>query len=71
MKALAIPQLEDLVTGGCEEPTCTSPHDSIVLSARCHPGKGVDVRYFKGSGVMELVCHVCESLVDHIKVAQT
>lgn len=70
MKAMAVADLERFVAQGCGVPGCThKDHKEFFLGQRCHPGAGVDVRYAKGSGVLNIYCHQCKQPVMDVGVA--
>lgn len=49
---------------GDADPKC----GGIVLASRCHPGKGADVRYVKGTNQLEIVCHACKAFIVKIQL---
>jgi len=70
MKPFAVPQMEQMIEQGCSVPGCTDKHhDEIFLHQRCHPRAGLDVRYGKGSGVVNIICRECKRPVLDISVA--
>lgn len=56
---------------GCEKcgPEDKHNHEELVLSARCHPGKGVDVVFKKETEAVYVFCHECRTPVVDIAVA--
>lgn len=48
--------------------THSGDHEPFYLNSRCHTGSGVFALY-RGDGVLELVCAVCEKPVAAIAVA--
>jgi len=70
MKAHAILQMEQMVAKGCSIPGCThADHKELYLRQRCHPRAGLDVRYEKGSGVLNILCRECKQPVLNVAVA--
>lgn len=51
----------------CSDPTC--PGLSVVLSSRCHTGAPTFAVFRKTTGVLELLCCVCETPVATVAVA--
>jgi len=50
-------------TPGC---TCAGP---LILNARCHMGRPLQVEYDWTTGVLTVACSVCQRLVAEIAVA--
>jgi hypothetical protein len=72
MSALAIPELERMMLGGCQVPGCKHEHkkqDKLYFRQRCHPGAGLEVFYQSGSGSVTVACRGCGLTVAVIAVA--
>jgi len=69
---LAIQQLEAMCAAGCSHPNCTcggGDRSEVFFQPRCHPGSGLDVRYEKASGVLNLTCRTCHRPVCDVAVS--
>ncbi len=60
---------EELDRQGCASPDCTHDHSVLFLHGRCHPSANVTAAYHKKSGVLEIRCGRCTTLVAEIAVA--
>jgi hypothetical protein len=60
---------EDLEGVGCEVEGCTCGGSRLVLNARCHPGHGVEARFDKRTGELELCCAKCKHGIARLLVA--
>ncbi len=60
--------LDDATSGGCQHPDCNC-QGKLVITSRCHPGKGTNVIYQKGDGFISVTCHVCDSLIVQLAIA--
>ena len=70
MKTMALLEMEQLVAQGCSNPECKDcSKDEIFVQQRCHPGTGLDVRYGKGTGVINVLCRECKKPIIDIGVA--
>lgn len=61
---------EQLDPMGCSNPNCTHDHSVLFLNQACHPGRGVEVKYTKATGVATIVCHACKAPVADLAVAE-
>lgn len=68
MKPMTVGMMEKVMTK-CDTPNCTHDHSVLYLRPRCHPDAGLDVRYERGSGVVNVSCRKCKALVMDIGVA--
>lgn len=67
---LFVESLQEAVdTQGCESCGPGHKHDELVLTARCHPGQGVDAVFQGGGDALLLQCHVCKQPVVVVAVA--
>ena len=65
------PDLERALRQGCDRPECAHHHEAqagIFLTPRCHQGAGVDAAYYDGT--LHLFCHVCDTPIVHVAVAE-
>jgi hypothetical protein len=58
-----------LDTGLCSDPDCNHDHSVLYLHPRCHPRAGVEARYVKATGLLEILCKTCGAPVCRIEVA--
>jgi hypothetical protein len=63
--------LEEMAELRCNNPRCSDPGCSAVLSLipACHPRAGVDVEYHKSDGTVRTACAFCRRPIIHFKVA--
>jgi hypothetical protein len=61
---------QQLDAAGCGTPNCGHDHSVIYLVSGCHPASGVEVRFNKPRGLLEVRCKRCEKPVADVKVAQ-
>lgn len=70
MRKSTVSEMEDMIVRGCSTPGCTHDnHKELFLRQRCHPSAGLDVRYEKGTGVINVTCRQCKLPVLDIGVA--
>jgi ribosomal protein S27E len=68
MRSLTRKELDPMVAQGCQHPGCSSDAGHpLFLSAKCHPGHGVDALYGR-DGELEIRCHVCAQMICKIAV---
>jgi hypothetical protein len=60
---------QQLDQAGCGTANCGHDHSVLHLNAGCHSARGLEVRYVKATGAIEVVCYVCEKPIATIKVA--
>jgi len=61
---------ERLDRQGCGTKNCTHDHAILYMHSRCHPQAGLDVRYVKADGVLEIHCKLCHKPMAAIQVAR-
>jgi len=63
---------EDLDAQECGHPSHTKGEEEcfLLLTARCHPGKGMDVGYDKLTGRVCARCHECAQPICSVQVAR-
>lgn len=66
-------ELDITTAAGCQHPDCRDPHcgNEMFVHGRCHPGAAVEVRYVKGSGVLNVRCRKCSMPIINVKVAES
>lgn len=60
--------LEDLDNHKCMTEGCQAIHKELVVKAKCHPNKGVDVLFVQGHLVV--TCHQCSNFVVKLAIAR-
>ena len=64
-------QLDLMAAHGCQTPGCKHEgHDTVFLHGRCHLHAHVEVRYKRGSGILNVACLECHKLICRIRVAE-
>lgn len=53
---------------GCESPDCKEDHTVLWLSSQCHPGHPMQANFNKKTGLVTLVCYVCQREAGRIVV---
>jgi len=59
----------DLRGARCTTPGCTCDSDSLVLTPGCHDGAPTIVEYRQDTGVLNVRCALCSSVICRIAVA--
>lgn len=57
-----------LDVAGCDTPNCGHDHSVLFLTGRCHQ-RGVEAKYVKATGEIEIRCRVCKKPVVNVAVA--
>jgi hypothetical protein len=62
---------ESIAAQQCSDPDCKDCKKPGVrsMSGKCHPNGGVDVLYLRGTGVLNVQCHVCKKHIVNIQIA--
>lgn len=67
MNPLTQIQLDHMV---CSVPTCEhKDHEAFFFHGRCHPKRGLEVKYQKDTGTMIVACLECSALIVEVLVA--
>lgn len=60
--------LDDLVAHVCQRPDCQHERETVTLDPRCHRGMPTWAVYLHGSGVLNILCSICNRPVAQIMV---
>lgn len=66
MKPMTAAELDARVSKGCDTPDCNCSKQPLFINGNCHPGGGVEARYYEG--LLTIRCYVCERPIITLEV---
>lgn len=52
----------------CHIPDCNHEHDELYLHSKCHPHRGIEACYLRGTGILVVNCKSCHAEVCRFEI---